>query len=151
MNINKYGIIVGGVCEKRLKDRYYRSVGAWAAWNEIKDSKHVIKNYGWFKIVSILPPRKSDTFPGGIFETGYLRMTQDVFVNLFESGRSFRINSIEGWIEGIASMEFGVYSETPLSIITPGEKFATGMCLPKLADDAIYEKMYGVPRGIVKE
>ncbi len=148
--INKYGIIRGGLCEKRLKARYHRSVGSWAAWNGIKDSKHVIKNNGWFKIISLPPPRKPETFPGGVFETGYLRMIQDVFSNLFLSGRSFRMHSMKDWIEGIARMEFGVYSETPLSIIISGEKFATSMCPPKPADDAIYEKMYGVPRGIVK-
>ena len=54
------------------------------------------------------------------------------------------------WIEGMASMEFGYFCESPLSIINQKEKFETEMIPPKPADDAIYEKMHGVPRGIVR-
>lgn len=145
MKITKYGFIKGGSCEKRLKNRYSRSVGSWAAWNAIKDNtKFISSNQGWYQIIRMPPPKDSSTFPGGIFEIGWLRMMQDVFSNLFESKKKFRLKEMKNWIEGIASMEFGVSASDPFTIT------GTMMLPPKPDDDAIYEKMYGIKRGLVK-
>jgi len=150
MNINKYGIIKGGLCEQRLTERRMRSLGSRMAWDDINEDRRFVRfSNGWYKIVKIPDGRGMGNYGKGIIEIGYLRMLQIVFPSLINSGKKFRLKWMDKWIEGIASCEFGIFSETPLSIITPGEKFSFGMMPPKPGDDDIYEKIHGVPRGLV--
>ena len=154
MQIHKHGFIKGGMCEKRMNQRSARSLGSWMAWNDIKESKKFVQvKNGWYQVLKMPVSRGIGTkyYGSGDAEIGYLRMLQDVFPKLVRNKKKFRLKWMHRWIEGIASCEFGVSMDNPLSIIDPGEKCNFGLCPPRGSDDVIYEKMYGVPVGLFKD
>lgn len=133
MNITKYGIIKGGVCQKRLTQRRMRSLGCWMAWDDIKENKKFVKiTRGWYKIIKMSSGRGVGNYTNGQVEIGYLRILQDMFPQLIKSGKSFRLAWMEKWLEAMASCEYGF-----------------GLLPPKPFDDEIYEKMHGVSSGLV--
>lgn len=150
MEYHKLGFIKGGKCEERLTRRHSRAEGSRLAWDDIKnDEKFVAKKGSKFQIIQEPKGRKIGDYGGGNQELGYLRMVQMVLNHLAKKKTKFTLDSMEKWIEGIAALVLGVESETPLSIITPDEKFSWHMCPPKRDDDLLYEKLYGVPAGLV--
>lgn len=149
--IHKHGFIVGGVCHQRLNQRKARARGCRMAWNDVLDNEKLFKvNLGWYRIFKMPDGRGIGNYGGGDEEIGYLRMLQTCFPVLILNKKSFRLSWMNRWIEGVAACEFGVSMESPLSIISPEEKCSFGFIPPKPGDDAIYEKMTGVPRGICK-
>lgn len=149
--IHKHGFIIGGVCHQRLNQRKGRAQGARLAWNDILDNEKLFKvNRGWYRILKMPDGRGIGNYGGGDEEIGCLRMLQICFPQLILKKKSFRLKWMNMWIEGVASCEFGVSMESPLSIINPKEKCSFGLVPPKPDDDAIYEKMTGVPRGLVR-
>ena len=155
MEIHKYGFIKGGVCEGRLNRRFSRAKGSWMAWFDIKDDPEYIRvKNGWYQLLKEPKGRKIGEYGGCDCEIGYLRMLEVVFSQLVKNKTKFRMKWMEKWIEGIASCEFGVAKkpgqDRPLAIITPGEGVHFGLAPPKGSDDVIYEKLYGVPAGLVK-
>jgi len=149
---SKYGYIRGGACHQRIKDRHGRAEGSRMAWNDIVDNPKFVKKVGpWYRLLKVPFGRKPGQYGGGYIEIGYLRMLQSVFPSLVKNKTKFRLKWMNNWIEGVASAEFGFAMETPLSIITPGEKVGMGLAPPKAGDDVIYEKKYGVKSGLVKQ
>lgn len=147
--ITKHGFIRGGLCEKRLIARKFRSDGAGLAWYfALKQKGCVTINKGWYKMLKVPKFKGIGQYGNGDVEIGVLRMHQSTFTTLIKSGKSFRLKWMEMWIEGMASAEFGIHSETPLSILNEG--ITTGLIPPNPSDDAIYEKIHGVQRGILK-
>jgi len=139
VKITQDGIIQGGNCDRAHRARAAREMGAKMYLNELLAKKRVLWNHGWCKIIklAITPERKIYEI-GGDREIGYRRFRSDVIGVLVQTKQSFRMAWLEKWLEDICSFEFGVESETPLSIITPGEKFRVGYA-PPWRDD-IYKK-----------
>lgn len=135
MKIAKEGYIIGGNCDKAHRARSKREDGAryFLNWMVRKNCFSCIR--GWYRVVKELyPPRKQmyllGVLHGGDFEIGIHRLQQEVINQLYKKQKSFRWEWIERWADGIAALEFGVEMDTPLSIISPGEKCKFGLCLP---------------------
>ena len=142
IKIAKEGYIIGGRCDKTHKARLGRERGAEYFLNWMVDKNCFSCTRGWYKVVKELhPPRKQMYRLGGLyggdFEIGMYRLKQEVIEQLYEKGKAFRWKWILRWVKDIASFEFGFYSESPLSIINPDEKFEWGLC-PAHRDD-IYQ------------
>lgn len=145
IELHELGFIIGGQCQKRLHSRRQREVGCRMAWSDIKKQDgYVTENKGWFQIVKPLKSRKPGQYGGGNIEVGYLRMIQLLFEQLIKSGKKFRLKWMATWINAIAALEFMAMGETPFDLA------AVLMNPPKGTDDALYEKLYGVKRGLVR-
>lgn len=146
--INEHGFFEGGACHQRLRKRKSRAEGAWGAWNDLCAFDYVQRKGMWYTITAIQHERAHEDRTGNAdWALGYLRMIQLVFRKLI--GKKFKPAQMDIWIEAIASAEFMVTMESPLSIITPGEKVQMGICPPKPDDDMLYEKLYGVKSGLL--
>ncbi len=149
----KYGYIKSGLCHQRIDNRRDRAQGSRMAWIDCKDDPKYIKKFkttSKYQILKVSPSRGFGKYGGSYQEIGYLRMLQNVFPQLFKKKIRFTKKHMNNWIEGIASAEFGASMESPLSIINPKEKCSFGLLPPKPNDDAIYQKKYGIKKGIIK-
>jgi len=140
VKITQDGIIKGGNCDRAHRMRAAREEGAGIYLSELMKRNCIVSKNGWCKIIklAITPERKIYEIGNGDREIGYRRFRSDVIGILVQTKKSFRMAWLEKWLEDICSFEFGIEGETPLSIITPGEKLKVGYA-PPWRDD-IYKK-----------
>lgn len=128
------GFILGGACHKRLNDRAARTRGAWMAWSDAQRQRCVRTSHGWLQMVDLIELRALGEYGGGNAENGYRRARGEVFLQLVETKRKFRMSWMARWLDGVARLEFAVAAKTPLG------PFAPGFAEPKGKDDELYAK-----------
>lgn len=142
MRITKYGTIKGGGCDRTHNQRFARERGSLYALNELnsqgcikwKGNKGVIvkelsNKYNWKWLAK---KYKGDE------QVGWFRFVQDVVPLLIKKKMSCTWTQFKKYTKDIASFEFGVSMDGPLSIITPGEKVEWGYAPPHRDD--IYKR-----------
>ncbi len=113
VQINKYGIIKDGVCERTFRGRKDRVAGAGLCWKDLLEQNLVEENHGWLRIKKEPRGRKYGQYGGTYLEIGYLRFLQEVVVQLITGQKAFRLKWMEKWIKDISAFEFAGFSLTP--------------------------------------
>lgn len=111
MEFTKYGTIKGGVCEKIHKGRSEREAGARLYLSRLEESRGIKWVRGWGRIVKTLriPRRqvwKIGARLGGEVEVGWYRFEMDIAIPLCKSGKAFRKNSLDKWIDTACGYQF---------------------------------------------
>lgn len=137
------GIIKGGNAERIFIARKKRFEGGEICWQRQKNLPgHTVKTEGKYKILM------AHEVPGipwfyrndcrGDQEIGYRRVTDILFPKIIEQDMTFTEVTMLLWLNDLASFEFGIHSESPLSIITLGEGIQSGLAPPYL--DSVYKQ-----------
>ena len=138
---SKLGFIKGGVCDGIHQSRRKREKGALEVVYLILHQKRCFEEEGnKFRILNYpkFDGMKYGRLWGGDFEIGMYRYTQHVIPLLIEQAMLVTKEFLKKLARQIASFEFGVSAENPLSILEGKASF--GLCPPH-ADD-IYRKRF---------
>lgn len=134
------GFILGGVCHKRLNDRMYREQGARRAWSDLQKQKCMEKLKDKLTVVKeIIKPKY---FKHGNIEIGYMRACQEIFAQLFETGRLFTLKLMDKWLSDVARFEFGIRAKHIVGNIFLGPS-SFSLIESNTKDDILYYKGHG--------
>ncbi|KKN09291.1 hypothetical protein LCGC14_1048170 [marine sediment metagenome] len=142
ISINKYGMIEGGGGERIHNQRQARERGAIKCLEKLKERKCFIQKDDKWKLVKPLSHyyswQRISKFLSGDEEIGWHRFKQDIIPAMIKSKKYWTWKQMIKSAKDIASFELGAQMDSPLSLITPGEKCTFGYAPPH--HDATYQQ-----------
>ncbi len=123
MQITKYGIIKGGVADKKHKARLVRNCGAQVYVNDLLDHKWLVNKNGWWRVRKCWFPfehsiyRRFNIYHDANMEIGW-RRCRELLGIARKQKKKFRWFTMQLWIEQYMAMEFELGgSLSPIRII----------------------------------